>query len=178
MMDPNENVQLALAALKTEYGERPSTGLHDALVAEFCREAVRRKRRRALLNTALGLAAALLLVVLMLRHPGREVGPPRVVPASAPLQSRITIPVVARVSMPVPRAFHRKPVAARTEYIALPYVEPVQPGERADVYRVKMPVAALTRYGLPAAYSSFDGTVTADLMVTQDGVAHAIHFVQ
>ena len=66
---------------------------------------------------------------------------------------------------------------AATPFLAVPYAEPLAPSEQLDVYRVQLPRASLTLYGLPARAGSLDSPVTADVAVGSDGVVRAVRFV-
>lgn len=62
-------------------------------------------------------------------------------------------------------------------FVAIPYVTPLAPNERADVVRVQMSVAALIAAGLPVAAADAGATAEADVVVGQDGRARAVRLV-
>ena len=58
-----------------------------------------------------------------------------------------------------------------------PYVAPLAPYERAEVVRMDVSVAALRAAGLDVHVPDTGATVLADLVLGQDGRAHAIRLV-
>jgi anti-sigma factor RsiW len=59
-------------------------------------------------------------------------------------------------------------------FLDIPYTMPLAPGERATVVRMEVPVAALIAAGFTVSTSDPGGTVSADVVVSQDGRARAI----
>jgi hypothetical protein len=57
-------------------------------------------------------------------------------------------------------------------------VAPVGPTESLDIVRVRMPRAAMTRFGLSANSERSWEPVSADIVFGQDGLARAIRFVK
>jgi hypothetical protein len=72
---------------------------------------------------------------------------------------------------PVPVADSEQP------YIAIPYVTQLAPYERAEVVRMRLPVAALVAAGLPVRNVDPGADVEADVLVGQDGRARALRLV-
>jgi hypothetical protein len=62
-------------------------------------------------------------------------------------------------------------------FIAIPYTEPLSPYERASVVRMELPVAAVIATGFRVQTPDPGGRVNADVLVGQDGRAHAIRFL-
>ena len=62
--------------------------------------------------------------------------------------------------------------------MAIPYAPPILENDRVEVYRVRMPRAAVAGYGLPIEPGLLGGSVTADLAVGNDGIARAVRFVR
>ena len=65
------------------------------------------------------------------------------------------------------------PPPAEQPFVEIPYVAPLAPYERASVVRMDVPVAALIAAGFES-HGEPDGAVRADVLVGQDGRAHAI----
>ena len=73
-----------------------------------------------------------------------------------------------------------RPVAvSRTprQFIALPYGAGLSPREAAAIIRVRIPRAALFSMGIPVNPERSSGTVEADLLCGEDGLARAIRLV-
>lgn len=62
-------------------------------------------------------------------------------------------------------------------FIALPYGQSDVPLEQAIVVRVKMRASEWDALGAPVALARPSNTISADLLVGQDGVARAVRFV-
>jgi hypothetical protein len=73
----------------------------------------------------------------------------------------------------VPRANH----LAEQPFVDMPYVAPLAPYERIEVVRMRVSVAALERAGLEIHASDTGAIVLADLLLGQDGRAHAVRLV-
>lgn len=67
--------------------------------------------------------------------------------------------------------------SAEQPFVAIPYVAPLAPYERADVVRIAMPVAALLAAGLSVPGADAGATAETDVVVGQDGRAHAVRVV-
>lgn len=65
-----------------------------------------------------------------------------------------------------------------TEFFPLTYGGDQKTIERGEVIRVQMPRSALIRFGLPVNVERADTLVKADLLLGEDGLAHAIRFVR
>jgi len=65
-----------------------------------------------------------------------------------------------------------------TDFMPIAYGSEYIPIESGQIIRVRMPRSALISYGLPASPDRFDEKVKADILVGNDGLAHAIRFVQ
>ena len=92
------------------------------------------------------------------------------VPAAALLAASILAGALW-IQRPVP-AVKREP-----PFIEIPYVAPLAPYERASVMRLDVPVAALIAAGFEVRGPEPGGTVTADVLVGQDGRPHAIRLI-
>ncbi|MBO0722130.1 MAG: hypothetical protein J2P41_15000 [Blastocatellia bacterium] len=65
-----------------------------------------------------------------------------------------------------------------TDFIPLTYGESLKPIEKGELIRVRMPRTALLQFGLPMNVERAGIPVKADLLVGEDGLAHAIRFVR
>ena len=68
-------------------------------------------------------------------------------------------------------------VPPENSFMAIPYVAPLAPYERVSVVRQEVPVAALAAAGLEIHVPDTGVSVLADLVVGQDGRAHAIRLI-
>jgi hypothetical protein len=86
------------------------------------------------------------------------------------------VAVCAVLLYPVPTP--RKAAASGgTPFLAMPYVAPLAPYERIEVVRRQVSVAELTAAGLEVRVPDTGATVLADVVLGQDGRAHAIRLV-
>jgi hypothetical protein len=70
------------------------------------------------------------------------------------------------------------PAEVATDFFEIPYVEPLRPDERADVFRIQMPRANMAVFGLPVTGGRLDSRVTADVLAGEDGVVRAVRFIR
>jgi hypothetical protein len=64
-----------------------------------------------------------------------------------------------------------------TEFLPLPYSH--VPMNTGSTVRIEVPAEALVAYGLaPADFSERDGTIQADVLIGEDGLARAVRFVR
>jgi len=161
-------------------------------VEEALREAFRRHHRaRAwrgrLVAGAIAASVVMLLVsaAVWLRRPA---------PAPQPLASRVTptaIPAPPQTASAAPaREELRAPVRRRTQavrprgtevgtgFLPVAGADPFEPLERGRLVRVRLPRVSLAAFGLPMNEDRAATTVTADVLLGEDGVARAIRFVQ
>lgn len=66
----------------------------------------------------------------------------------------------------------------KSDFVPLTYGAQAPPLESGQLIRVQMPRAALAAYGLPVNVERADTPVKAELLVSEDGRAHAIRFVR
>ena len=62
-------------------------------------------------------------------------------------------------------------------FVALPYVAPLAPYERAQIQRMDIPVEALAAAGFQLRGPETAGVVRADVLLGQDGRAYALRFI-
>jgi hypothetical protein len=72
----------------------------------------------------------------------------------------------------------RAPKTVDTGFIPVPFVEPIGPTETAQVVRVRMPVGALAKWGMPVRAANLNQSIDADVVLGEDGLARAVRFVQ
>jgi hypothetical protein len=77
---------------------------------------------------------------------------------------------------PKPQKRRHKP-DADPPFLPIPYTQPLQPGERAEVVRMEMPVAALIAAGFPVATSDAGAEASADVIIGEDGRARAVRLI-
>lgn len=83
----------------------------------------------------------------------------------------------------VPRELSHRPASraateGKNEFLSLSYADSSYPLGEGMVVRVELPRSAPALVGLPIDGGDISGTVTADVVLGQDGVARAIRFVQ
>jgi len=102
-------------------------------------------------------------------------------PEPEPIATRTKTPVpvvVATNVEPQPKIQKRRPKPdADPPFLAIPYTQPLGPGERAEVVRVEMPVAALIAAGFPVATSDAGAEASADVIIGEDGRARAVRLI-
>jgi hypothetical protein len=76
-----------------------------------------------------------------------------------------------------PTAEQTEPEVA-TQFIALSYVAPANLQDGGQIVRVELPRSAMASFGLPVNMDRFGERVKADVLVSADGFARAIRFVQ
>jgi len=74
-----------------------------------------------------------------------------------------------RTSLPSP------PVSLEESFVPIPYVQPLGQYETAMVMRMEVPVTALIACGYKVDASDPSAVVKADVLVGEDGRAHAVH---
>lgn len=79
--------------------------------------------------------------------------------------------------IPVSPPAEAPPPPSDPPFVEIPYVAPLAPYERTEVMRIDVPVAALMAAGFEVHVPDAGGVVRADVLVGQDGRAHAIRLV-
>jgi hypothetical protein len=69
------------------------------------------------------------------------------------------------------------PATEKSEFVAIPYVAPPAPYEQVRVMRMTVPVAALVAAGFRVQGLEPAATVSADVLVGQDGRAHSVRLI-
>jgi len=76
-----------------------------------------------------------------------------------------------------PAARPRKTAEVEAPFVEMPYVAPLAPYERTEIVRMDVTVASLEAAGLEVHVPDTGATVLADILLGQDGRAHAIRLV-
>lgn len=204
-VENERRLSAGLAALACASNGLPSPALGASVMAEFRRQRKVSPMRRlpSYWAAAAAVAAALLLAVWWANERWSEqrqttarqnrnvpvltvTEPPVITPVAPP-----PLHTVRPAARPAPvRAVKARPVRQRaaapaeerdevaTDFLEIPYTEPLRPHERADVFRVQMPRANMAVFGLPVTGGRLDSNVTADVLMGEDGVVRAIRFVR
>ena len=183
-----------LAAMAAEPGA-PSAAVRSALLTEFRREKKVVTIRRPVMKWVgiAAVAAAVLMAVVLATGRRKEpvVTPPSVQVAKTPVPVPVVAPPVQAPvqakARPVLRP-RRRPAAppvqvddapeVATDFFEIPYVEPLRPEQRADVFRMQVPRASMAAFGLPVTGGRLDSRVTADVLMGEDGVVRAVRFIR
>jgi hypothetical protein len=131
----------------------------------------RASARRAAWLTTGTIAAALILV--WFAKPVRKQSP--VVAARTEVPVRIAVTTNAKPKPSIQKRRHKPD--ADPPFLPIPYTQPLQPGERAEVVRMEMPVAALIAAGFPVATSDAGAEASADVIIGEDGRARAVRLI-
>ncbi len=189
-MNTDERIEYALKAL---------TARDAALEAPPCveqrlREAFRRRHARSAWRRAMpwviAAAAAALILVAMRPSSSVPVLEKTVGRAPSPAASLLAGPLAvssatrgSRADQGVrPTLPRRKPQPApeptetATEFFPLLDIAP--PFESGELVRVTLPAAAMRRVGIPVREEHLMEPVDADILIGQEGLAHAIRFVK
>jgi len=126
----------------------PPVLVEQAVMAEFDRTR-RGKQRRWVIQLGAVAAAVVLVTSITWRGPSTGVAPPKAIDQPAQEQP----------------------------FVAIPYVAPLAPYERAEVVRMQLPVSALIAAGLQVGMVDPGAQVMADVLVGQDGRARALRLV-
>jgi hypothetical protein len=201
LLTETESLDRALRALAAvETGLRTPARVEANLLREFRRRKSAVSRRRVRWQAATGIAAAILLALLVsLRHrvaqpsgsgsmaqvpaAGPVFSPPRnsaerSAPAAIQPQALVSAAAEKR-GRSVQAAPSNEPSDSEdaTVFIPLPYADDPTSLDDGAVVRVVMPRAVLASFGMPVAAMEGDGTVRADLIVSADGTPQAIRLV-
>jgi hypothetical protein len=152
----------------------PPTYLEAQLEREYVGTRLR-PRRRASARRGAWLTFAAIAAVLILAwfvKPG-----PKAEPVASRTEASVPIVVATNVE-PKPKIQKRRHKPdADPPFLPIPYTQPLGPGERAEVVRMEMPVAALIAAGFPVATSDAGAEASADVMIGEDGRARALRLI-
>jgi hypothetical protein len=190
---------LIAAAVADDGGRVAPPAVEQAVIAAFRKQrAVARPGRRVwwarAAVAAIAAAVVLAAVVVSLRKPGEQTSkaqprPPHESVARASVSA--AVPVVREVRKPksrTARGSRRNPVGpskpqvmpANREHMTdfIPVFYDPEPIERGQIVRVRLPRTALTVFGLPVNEEQAEGTIRADVLLGEDGLARAVRFVK
>lgn len=175
-----------IAILAAEHrAERTPVGVEQAVLAEF--DGSRRRTRRRI--GAVGAAIAAMLAVGAFVSRERPLRYPRTFgTASSNVPQSGAVAVVSREKRaPVLKPQPGKHAPARHEaiprenaarpFVAIPYTVPLAPEERATVVRITLSPSAIAAVGFPLPAIDPGIDTLADVLVGEDGRAHAIRLV-
>ena len=182
------SLELSALAKDDEELQAPAR-VETTLLAAFRERARRRSRVWWRLSWAGALAAVVITVWLLAEHPWRSLGSPpepkvqAVAPAAVPNRtfpgtSMTRQDETAEHVPPQHSRQVRKRVPAETASEFLSLAGSSYPLGDGMVVRVELPRSAPALVGLPIPGGDVSGTVTADVVLGQDGMARAIRFVQ
>ncbi|HEX4003355.1 MAG TPA: hypothetical protein VHX36_11955 [Candidatus Acidoferrales bacterium] len=165
-----ESLDQALHAIATAEGDQEAPAwIESALLREFrCEKAFAKSPNLWRHAAALGIAAAVLLAAgLSIHHfaPGAKVtgnGQGTASNVSAPAN---TIELAQNAA--------ENP----SDFIALPYADDPDGAEGGTVVRVELSGAALASLGMPVSLAGSSGSISADLLVSDDGTPQAIRLL-
>jgi hypothetical protein len=101
-------------------------------------------------------------------------------PSPLRVWSRFALSACATAALAIAVLISPKPpakVAAEPPFVEIPYVAPLAPYERTAVMRMEVPVAALIAAGFEVHGPEPGSTLTADVLVGQDGQPRAIRLI-
>jgi hypothetical protein len=174
--------------------------VEQSLIAEFRKQHAGSKRQATWwARAAVGAIAAALIVaagVGLRRAPEQhtvQMKPPQV--HVTPPMSPVTAPALRKVSkahVRTLRAMQQKtPRVSPAEALVshqvaqdeamtdfIPIVYDLEPVERGQIVRIRLPSSALTAFGLPVNEEHVDETIRADVLLGEDGLARAVRFVK
>lgn len=139
-----------------------SAGIPAGLAQEFRRRQVAHTMRQRVRWAGAAVAASIVIAVGLSTHFGFLVGRTK-----QHLQTAVLPSPPSQVLS-----------AHTTQFMPLPFARPFRRDEQVTMYRVQMPEAALTSFGLPIDGQRANTGVVADVLVGQDGIARAIRFVE
>ena len=165
LLTETESLDQALHAIASTEGEQEAPAwVESALLREFrYAKAARGKSNFARHVAALGIAAAVLLAAGLSLHqfiPGAK-------GAGSGQQANVAAPATA----------NQGGVESASEFIALPYADDPDGVEGGTVVRVELSGSALASLGMPVSLAGSNGSISADLLVSDDGTPQAIRLV-
>jgi hypothetical protein len=160
-----------------------------AVLAEF--EASRRRRRRGIAAASAAIAAMFVAgVVVVHERPAQHQAVIETVAPQPDESGKVTrvlehnsAPAATRVNTTRPRKRAEAPDDNRSDesteepFVAIPYTTPLAPEERATVVRIRMSPSAIAAVGFPLKAIDPGLDALADVLVGEDGRAHAIRMV-
>lgn len=173
-MNNEQELAAALRALAESDGERQAPPEVELRLREaFRARCARRRWKQAAVWTAA--AAAIVVAVVAIPHQGKQP-----TPVQATTAQPVQVPVAVTVASPPARKHPVRHVRSRPQEIVtdfFPLIEPTPPLGRGELLRVSLPASAMRTVGLPVREDRLSERVEADVLVSEDGLAEAIRFV-
>jgi hypothetical protein len=170
LLTETESLDQALRAIATTEGEQKAPAwVESALLREFERaKAGAAKSTLGRHVAALGIAAAVLLAAGVSLHrfaPGAK-------GTGAGQGTRPNVSAAATTGQS-----GQSPAESASDFIALPYADDPDGVEGGTVVRVELSGPALASLGMPVSLAGSSGSISADLLVSDDGTPQAIRLV-
>jgi hypothetical protein len=154
--DRNSKLNAALRALAEDDARLSTSPAVEKRLLSEVRAIYGARRRRTWLAVSSVAAAVLIGIVLYV----------------SPIGNRQSSDIVKS-----PSAREEVVAEVTTEFLPLPYYH--VPMNTSSTVRIKVPATALVSFGLaPTEFRGGDGTVQADVLVGEDGLARAVRFVR
>jgi hypothetical protein len=182
------------AALVEDSQRIAPAAVEQMLIAAFQKQHAGSKRQRTWwARAALGALAAALIVaaaVGLRRTPDQQTVRTMTKPAEVhvtPPASPVIAPVVREVAKAHVRTLRKasrkstnKPAVAEHEVMTefIPILYDLEPIERGQIVRIRLPLAALASFGFPVNEEHADEPIRADVVLGEDGLARAVRFVK
>jgi len=172
LLTETESLDQALHAIATKEGEQEAPAwMESALLREF--RVVKAGTKSPDLGrhvAALGIAAAVLLAAgISLHRLGPEVNG---MAAGQNTQTHVSTPATAGQN-----AQSAVGAESASDFIALPYADDPDGSDGGTVVRVELSGPALASLGMPVSLAGSSGSISADLLVSDDGTPQAIRLV-
>jgi len=172
LLTETESLDQALHAIATTEGDQEAPAwMESALLREFRYAKVTAVSPNIGRHVAaLGIAAAVLLAAGISLHrfaPGTKGNVP-----GQNMQANVSAPATAGES-----AQSASSAESASDFIALPYADDPDGSDGGTVVRVELSGPALASLGMPVSLAGSSGSISADLLVSDDGTPQAIRLV-
>ncbi|MGA8026314.1 MAG: hypothetical protein WB992_04160 [Bryobacteraceae bacterium] len=161
MNEPDE-LRRQFRELAESVPQQPGDVVERRILADFRAHHRRRRMWAWAAQAAVLLIAAFSLYIAFIRHAFNPHGP-------------LSRGGAAYSSATAPADIHTDVLA---NFVPLPYAQSGVPLGEAIIMRVELQVSAFSSLGVPVQPRIAGETITADVLVGQDGVARAVRFVQ
>lgn len=170
LLTETESLDQALHAIATQEGDQQAPlWVESALLREFRYAKVTAGSPNLGRHVAaLGVAAAVLLAAGISLHrfaPGAKGNG-----SGQNMQANVSAPATASQSA-------QSAAESASDFIALPYADDPDGSEGGTVVRVELSGPALASLGMPVSLAGSSGSISADLLVSDDGTPQAIRLV-
>ncbi|MFY9691224.1 MAG: hypothetical protein WA369_06205 [Candidatus Acidiferrales bacterium] len=170
LLTETESLDQALHAIAVAEGDQEAPAwMESALLREFrCAKASTKSPNLGRHVAALGIAAAVLLAAGISIH--RFAPGPKVTGGGQGTASNVLAPATTK-------EVAQNAVESASDFIALPYADDPDGTEGGTVVRVELSGAALASLGMPVSLAGSSGSISADLLVSDDGTPQAIRLL-